>query len=346
MDNREYLRKRKYLQQRKYARRKRLKRLVISAVALVFVFAVIVFVIRGCGNDEEVSDSVSGTSTGWMGGDATGKPNASSKDEAGASNPMAVPTQEPTFIDAEGSTLENRILTPEGYTRIAQESGSLGTFIRRYTMKADGADVLLYDGKKKGNQSDHAAVFALPIENRDLQQCADSVMRMYGEYLWSSGQYDRIAFHFTNGFLAKYSKWREGYRIMVEGNDVSWSKTKEYDDSYECFVSFMRMVFAYAGTLSMESETTPITLEELQIGDVFLSGGSPGHVVMVVDICENEAGEKAFLLAQGYMPAQEFHVLKNPAHTYDPWYYEGEVTYPFRTPQYTFYEGSLRRLNY
>lgn len=75
-------------------------------------------------------------------------------------------------------------------------------------------------------------------------------------------------------------------------------------------------------------------------------GGSPGHVVMIVDVCENGQGEKAFLLAQGYMPAQEFHVLKNPAHEENPWYYESEITYPLQTPEYIFSEGSLWRLSY
>ena len=253
---------------------------------------------------------------------------------------------ESSLIHPEGMTLETRIAVPDGYTRTSEEEGSLGTFIRNYEMKEDGAKVILYDGTKKGNQNAHAAVFALPIEARDLQQCADSVIRMYAEYFLSTGQYDRIAFHFTNGFLAEYTKWRDGYRIMVEGNDTYWSKTKEYDDSYECFQSYMRMVFTYAGTLSMQSETTEIELSQIQIGDVFLYGGSPGHVVMVVDVCEDASGKKAFLLAQGFMPAQEFHVLKNPQHKNDPWYYEEEVTYPFITPQYTFEEGSLKRLEY
>lgn len=57
----------------------------------------------------------------------------------------------------------------------------------------------------------------------------------------------------------------------------------------------------------MESESTKIDLKDAAVGDVFLKGGSPGHVVMIVDMCENENGKKAFLLAQGFMPAQEFH---------------------------------------
>ena len=52
------------------------------------------------------------------------------------------------------------------------------------------------------------------------------------------------------------------------------------------------------------------------------------------------------MLAQGFMPAQSFHIIKNPAHSEDPWYYESETTYPFITQSYTFDEGSLRRLNY
>ena len=75
-------------------------------------------------------------------------------------------------------------------------------------------------------------------------------------------------------------------------------------------------------------------------------GASPGHVVMIVDVCEDESGKKAFLLGQGYMPAQEFHVLKNNMHEDDPWYYEDEIEYPFSTPEYTFKEGSLKRLQY
>ena len=82
------------------------------------------------------------------------------------------------------------------------------------------------------------------------------------------------------------------------------------------------------------------------VGDIFIQSGSPGHVVMVVDISENLEGKKAFLLAQGYMPAQEFHLLKNPLHEDDPWYYEEEVTYPFETPEYTFKKGSLRHPGY
>lgn len=251
-----------------------------------------------------------------------------------------------SLIDPEGRTLLGRIRVPKGYMRMEAEASSLAAFLREFPLKEDCSPVLLYDGRQKGNQNAHVAVFALSVGEEDLQQCADSVIRLYAEYFWQTGQYEKIAFHFVNGFLAEYGKWRDGYRISVDGNAVEWTKSASYDDSSEAFAAYLRMVFAYAGTLSMEAESYEIPLSEVQAGDVFLKGASPGHVVMVLDVCESEDGKKAFLLGQGYMPAQEFHILRNPSHEEDPWYYEEEVVYPFCTPEYTFKEGSFRRLIY
>lgn len=250
------------------------------------------------------------------------------------------------IINPEGMTLGERILPPAGYTRTVEAEGSLGAFIRAYGLKADGAKVLLYDGSEKTNQNAQAAVFTLPIENRDLQQCADSVMRMYAEYFLATEQYDKMVFHYSDGFEAAYSKWITGYKIKVTDGKAAWVADSSCDSSYESFQEYMRMVFAYAGTYSMKSESTAVDISDIKIGDIFLKGGSPGHVVMVVDTCVDADGNKAFLLAQGYMPAQEFHVLNNPLHEDDPWYYVDEVTYPFDTPEYTFEEGSLMRPNY
>lgn len=263
-----------------------------------------------------------------------------------SSDGSAKKEKEHIFIDPEGNTLETRVLVPEGYERTKAKKDSLTSFLRGYQLKKDGSPVLYYNGKKKRNQTVHAAVFQLPMEEADLQQCADSVMRVYAEYYWHTDQYDKIAFHFVNGFLAEYSKWRQGYRIQVSGNDTSWVKSASPDHSYQSLQEYLKIVFAYASTLSMEKESKKIPLADIRTGDIFIKGGSPGHVVMVVDVCKNKEGKKAFLLAQGFMPAQEFHLLKNPAHDGDPWYYQGEVTYPFATAEYTFEKGSLRRPDY
>jgi len=251
------------------------------------------------------------------------------------------------LIDATGDTLETRVLPPEGYERTSETEESLSSFLRTYEMKKDGAKVKLHDGNDKVNQEAHVAVFKLPIEEGDLQQCADSVMRVYAEYFWKNSQFDKISFSFVDGFQADYIRWREGYRIQLGSTQSSWVDGGTYDDSYANFQKYMRMVFAYSSTISLKNESKKIKVSEMQTGDIFLESGSPGHVVMIVDVCENEYGQKAYLLAQGFMPAQEFHVLKNPAHEGNPWYYEEEIVFPLQTPEFTFNKkNTLRRLQY
>lgn len=250
------------------------------------------------------------------------------------------------LINRAGNTLEQRIQPPVGYQRKLAKSGSLAAFLRGYPLKKHGKPVLLYNGEEKGNQDAHVAVFKLPMEKEDLQQCADSVIRVYAEYFWHSGKRERISFRFVDGFQAEYEKWRRGYRIQTGDRGSSWVSGGRLDGSYGNFKKYLRMVFAYASTLSLEEESKKVSLSKLDVGDIFLKAGSPGHVVMVVDICEDATGRKAFLLGQGYMPAQEFHLLKNPAREEDPWYYVDEISYPFSTPEYDFGKGSLRRPQY
>lgn len=224
-----------------------------------------------------------------------------------------------SLLNNAGMTLETRVQPPEGYVRVSVEEDSFAAFLRNYPMKEAKSPVLLYNGREKGNQGAHAAVFALSIEDEIQQQCINSIIRIYAEYFYQTKQYDRLSFHILSSF---------------EGG------------SNKSFQDYLRIIFANSSVLSLMKESTEIPLSEIQAGDVFLKEGCLGHVVMIVDVCETESGSKAFLLAQGCVPAQEFHLLKNPLHGEDPWYYEEEVTYPFSTPEYMFPEGSLRRLNY
>ena len=106
----------------------------------------------------------------------------------------------------------------------------------------------------------------------------------------------------------------------------------------------MEWVFMYAGTLSLSNELQPKALVEIEIGDVFIKGGSPGHAVLVVDIAENEhTGEIAFLLAQSYMPAQQIHILKNPSNpSISPWYILSDIKQELITPEWRFAKDALK----
>ncbi|MEM1219780.1 MAG: DUF4846 domain-containing protein, partial [Bacteroidota bacterium] len=209
-----------------------------------------------------------------------------------------------TTIEPQGdpSRLSGRIAPPAGFERPDVIPNSFPAYLRDLPLKPVGSAVHYFDGQVKVRNV-HVAVVDLDVGSRDLQQCADAVIRLQAEYLYEQKAFDQISFPFTNGFKAPYHKWRAGYRIQVSGNDVQWVKRTGVDESYRTFRKYLDMVFAYAGTISLDRTAYQITPDDLRIGDIFVESGSPGHAVLVVDVAVHpQSGAKKFLLAQSYMP--------------------------------------------
>lgn len=247
------------------------------------------------------------------------------------------------LINEKGMTVSERIVAPEGFERVAVDEDSFGAYLRGLPLKSHGEPVKYYNGDIKPAEV-HVAVLDIDIGDRDLQQCADAAMRLRAEYLYSKGELDKIHFNFTNGFRADYAKWMQGNRVSVDGNKTYWVKKTSQTSDYQSFRKYLDVVFAYAGTASLDKELNAVDIEDMQAGDIFIKGGSPGHCVIVMDMAvNNETGEKLFLLAQSYMPAQDIHILKNPNNGEgNPWYSldSGES---LDTPEWDFSWGQLKR---
>jgi hypothetical protein len=225
---------------------------------------------------------------------------------------------------AAADTLAARIAPPPGFDRLAAAPESWTAWLRGLPLKPPGSPVLLYTGAPKWRQDVHAAVIDIDVGDRDLQQCADAIMRLRGEWLFAAGRARDIGFDYTDGKRRAFAARRRA--------------------DYASFRKYMTLVFAYAGTYSLERELKPTPKGDLQIGDVFIKGGFPGHAVLVADMAvNNETGEKRFLLIQSYMPAQQMHVLKNPAAPDGSPWYPADVSGPLVTPEWTFAAGALRR---
>ncbi|SDZ07877.1 protein of unknown function (4846) [Proteiniborus ethanoligenes] len=248
-----------------------------------------------------------------------------------------------SHIISDGITIETRYLPPEGYTKVEVVKGSFEEFLRNQRLKPYGEKALYYDGREKSPKGIYDSVIDVDIGHRDLHQCADAIMLLRGEYLYSIGAYAKINFNFVSGFKAEYNKWMEGYRIKVEGNNVSYYKATEPSNTYEDFRKFMDMVFAYSGTLSLEKELESVHIDDMKIGDVFIVGGSPGHAVVVMDMAVNQNNEKIFILAQSYMPAQQTQILINPnEENMSPWYSLKDCE-KLITPEWIFELNQLKR---
>lgn len=213
---------------------------------------------------------------------------------------------------------------PKEYTRIDVAQNSFGNWLRGVPLKPEGAKVHYYNGRQKWTQTVHFAVIDMDVGKRDRQQCADAVMRLRAEYLYSIGKAHRVCFKSVSRKNMCYRDYKKiGFR------------------------RYLSNVFAFANTRSLFREVkTPKDKDTILPGDIFIepaTGGRYGHAVIVMDVAKDSDGNQIFLLAQSYMPAQEMHILKNPNNkNLSPWY-TFDSTKSLITPEWRFSANLHRR---
>lgn len=243
--------------------------------------------------------------------------------------------------------LYKRFRPPAGYRRTRLRKHSFGRWLRRLPMMPKGTPVRYYNGQTKPLQSVHAGVVAIDVGRRDLQQCADAVMRLWGEYLWSRRMFRSIGFRMLSGQSNPWWRWAAGYRRRFRrGKMGGWVRRRTPSRTYRNFRKYMWYVMAWTNTTALTRQWKRKSIAQARVGDVLLVGwkrGSPGHAVLLLDEVVNRRGDKLFLLGQSYMPAQNFHVLRAPGQSTSPWFRfprRGDI----RTPEWTFTTKELRSL--
>ena len=241
----------------------------------------------------------------------------------------------------------NNIPTPSGFKRTEVNQHSFGNWLRHLPLNLTDNTVYLHNGEEKYNQSAQFAVINIDVGNKDLQQCADAVMRLRAEYLFATNKTNQIQFNYTSGTPIPFKKWSEGFYPKLQENKVVWVTSSKNNTTYNSFRKYMDNIFMYAGTSSLSKELIEVNLSDMKIGDVFILGGFPGHAVIVVDMAENPTTkEKVFMLAQSYMPAQNIHVLNNPNNnSLSPWYSVANCKIEISTPEWVFSPNQLMRFN-
>lgn len=253
-------------------------------------------------------------------------------------------TENALKIHKNKNTIRERFSPPEGYEWSEEKPDSFGYFIENFKLKPYDSQILKYDGNPISTQHLHEAIFDIDTGNKDLQQCADAAIRMRAEYLYKTKKFDEIKFHFTSGDLLSWNDYKNGTRAFVNGNSVSFRKTAAFDDSYQSFRNYLDLIFNYAGTISLNKETKPVTKNsDLKTGDILITPGSPGHIVFISGVCRNKEGKRLFLLSEGFTPAQSIHVLSNPFNPYfTPWYDLDTDAQETKTARYFFKPTNFR----
>jgi len=195
-------------------------------------------------------------------------------------------------LNVYSQTIESYFEIPKNYKRIIQSDYHNWIISREINTKDK---VKYFDGKTiDGLGTDYKAKFVYDIGKRNLHQCADAVIYNNARYFFDTKQYKKISYTFSH-------------------NTRVYSYVKEFNVFNEkTFKKYITMVWGYCGTWSLqEYDTIEVDIKEMQVGDMFLIGGFPGHTMSIVDIIENSEGNKKFMLAQSFMPAQEQHILLN-----------------------------------
>ena len=225
-------------------------------------------------------------------------------------------------VEPAGTTLETRIVPPEGFERVPAAEGSFSEYLRKYPLLPDDIKLPVYDGSAM-DYSNAAAVFDISLGDEGYQQCADSVIRLYSDYFYETDQLDRISFMFSNGDECSYDRWRRGKRMLVLANISCEIPAALPDDSHQQYMNYLKEVMRYAGTLSLQKESEVIPADELRVGDIVCNDT---HVVMVVDEAVNENGEKCYLFGQSFIPAVCFHILsRTEGSEVTPWFTQEEL---------------------
>jgi hypothetical protein len=248
---------------------------------------------------------------------------------------------------APSDRLDGRFPTPPGFTRVSAPRGSFGEFLRTLPLKPAGSPVVDYRGNKLHADGQHpniVAVADIDIGEKDLQHCADAIIRMHAEWRYGRGERD-LTYRSVSGQALSYRGYVSGDRAFVSGNNIVLRHSADArKDDHTLFRGWLDEVFSWAGTASLERDAKKVaSTSESVPGDFFVMSGSPfGHAVLILDIAKDENGRLALLLGQSYMPAQSFQVLARDG---SAWFIvepgDAFVVTPFWKP---FPMSSLRRL--
>lgn len=219
------------------------------------------------------------------------------------SDPPAKPDPAPAPVGPQ--TIAQAYPPPDGTQRVPADA--FGTWLQARTLAPSVEPITTY----KGHVVRHdGRVVKMPLVPGDLQQCADSVLRLRAEWLQEQGQ--PVVFHATSGDPMPWARYRDGELPYATGNKLHWKPggTGRWED-------YLVKLFTWAGTDSLQRldsvpATTPLP------GMILVEGGFPGHAVLILDVATGPEGTW-LLLGEGFMPAQDFHVEHGPDQGWWKW---------------------------
>ncbi len=243
-----------------------------------------------------------------------------------------------------GRDIESALPPPAGFERVPAAADSFAGWLRRLPLAPAGTQVMLHDGRPLVDQAIIAAVVDIDTGTSDLQQCADAIMRLRAEFLYSRGLLGAIGFDLVTSERYPFSAYSRGATPRQEGAGIALASGKPRGAGHADLRRYLDLLFGFASTRSLARELQPVSsLREAEIGDVFIRPGQPGHALIIADMAVNASGQRLALLVQGSMPARGIYVLNNIRHPDLGAWFAITDGQSLITPGYEFKPDELRR---
>src|SRR5664279_1354634 len=189
------------------------------------------------------------------------------------SDTSIVPSSAPSPVPSAGSAVPD-------FQTLKYPTDSWYSFLQH--LPAEDQPIVDYKGNPVSNPNKGFRILTYDVGRADLQQCADALMRIRAEFLFSRKKYEEIGFHFCSGIYYPWTDYLRGKRPLMKGNNQVVVQTSAIlQASHNTLREYLDIVYAYANTVSLCRELKQT--DRLETGTVIIYPGNPGHCCMIID---------------------------------------------------------------
>lgn len=216
---------------------------------------------------------------------------------------------------AGADTIADRFPVPKGCTEATPEEGSFAAWLAARPLASEDTPVRTADGDRV-RFTFSPALAVLDMDLLGPQDCADSVIRLRGDYLWSAGGADDLTLKYLSGDAIPWARWAEGCRPklnLARSRVARWDCGDTRTDGRDDFTAYLKNVMRYANSFALARDLTPIDPNDVGPGDVLTQpnpSGGIGHAAIVArTITCDDGATRRHLVVNGFLPPQSVHVI-------------------------------------
>ena len=219
-------------------------------------------------------------------------------------------------------TIESEFKLPEGYSyKNSKDIDSYSDWVSNFPLWHKYKHIGMWKGTKHFDATEVSRAIHLPWSGRSFTEFSIP-LRMLGEYLFETGQKDKLVVEPKGGETLTYQKWLEAKPVFDFRGNVIWKDgypKSESDDEYYKYLLFAMQNSSYTGLLK---NCNPVESSQVQAGDMFIASddtGNIGAVYVILRLIFDQNDSTLFLVGTGCEEACDFHIPLLTAKRDEPW---------------------------